>query len=167
MYLEHSQYSKITLKQEVDALTLYLSLENKRFNSQLKSRIDIDTTINQLTTQVPSLFIQPYIENALLHGLLHKEGVKEISVNFYIEEERLICEVIDNGIGRKEAAIINSRKNHKSFATRANSSRVELINAQESADMSVSIVDLKSKEDKILGTKVTISLKHETKRINN
>jgi hypothetical protein len=167
MYLEHSQHSKITLKQEVDALTLYLFLENKRFNGQLKSCIEIDPSLNQLTTLVPSLFIQPYIENALLHGLLHKEGLMELSVSFKLSEQLLTCEIIDNGIGRKEAAMINDQKNHKPFATRANSSRVELINAQESSNMSVLITDLTNDKDKILGTKVTITLKHETKLINN
>ena len=167
MYLDHSQYSKITLKQELDALSLYLFLENKRFNGQLNSSIVIDPAINQLTTLVPSLFIQPYIENSLLHGLLHKKGSKVIQINFSCSDGRLVCKITDNGIGRKEAAAINSNKSYKSFATRANSSRVELINAQESTDMSVVIEDLKNSEEKTLGTQVIISLKHEIKSINN
>lgn len=167
MYLDHSRYDKITLQQEIEALTLYLSLENKRFNNQLEYHVEIASDINDLKTMVPSLFIQPYIENALLHGLLHKEGDKILTITVKIVGEQLICVITDNGIGREKSLEINRGKDHKSFATKANSNRLELMNSQESTQMSVVYKNLKSDLNNNSGTQVTIALKYEITSTDN
>lgn len=162
MYLEHSQYDRILLSRELEALELYLFLENKRFDQQLNFSIHVAEEVDKSSCKVPSLFIQPYIENALIHGLLHKEGEKVLKISFNLENNFLVCRILDNGIGRKHAEIIDQRKGHNSFSTEANVKRIKLMNSREAAGMSVIYSDLEDEYGRAVGTLVTINLKYES-----
>ena len=160
IYLNHSQKNTINLQEELQALELYLSLEKLRFEDTLTYNIFVDRALQQEKIKVPSLFIQPYVENAIKHGLLHKKENRILQINFKsIKNNSLICEIIDNGIGRDESMKINLKRQNKpaSFAMTANNERVNLYNRINTNQIKISIEDI-SKDNKIGGTKVTIHI---------
>jgi len=162
LYLEHSRESEVPLEEEIKALQFYLELEKDRFEDTLNFTIYKEENINAKTTKVPSLFIQPYVENAIKHGLLHKKADRNVSISFTLNttKSELICVVEDNGVGRAASAAINKnrREYHKSFATSANQKRVELINKTRTKKISVSTEDVVDKNNIALGTKITINI---------
>ena len=162
IYLEHSRESEVQLNEELKALQLYLELEKDRFEDSLEYSLTIANEINTTQILIPSLFIQPYIENALKHGLLHKKDNRILSISFELNKEKdsLICTILDNGIGRVASTELNKKRAHlhKSFATSANEKRVELINKIRTKKASVFIADLYDENQKALGTKVVITM---------
>ncbi|MDI9308735.1 MAG: histidine kinase [Limnohabitans sp.] len=160
LYLEHSRENEVQLEDEIKALQFYLELEKDRFEDTLNFEIIVDQKLNLQTTKVPSLFIQPYVENAIKHGLLHKKENRLLQVNFGLKKDENILECIieDNGVGRKASSEINKhrRELHKSFATSANEKRVDLINKTRTNKVSVHIEDLEDENQMALGTRVII-----------
>ncbi|EDP97903.1 histidine kinase [Kordia algicida OT-1] len=156
MYLEYSQQNEITLAKEIQALALYLQLEKVRFEDELNYKINVEKNLNTQQIKVPSLFIQPYIENALKHGLLHKKGERNLTILVQKEHEKLLIIVEDNGIGREKAKEITAqKKTHKPFATRANEERVHIYNTNLKYDINVVVEDV-IENSKTTGTKVII-----------
>ena len=162
IYLEHSQQNEIILKEEISALKIYLELEKIRFEDVLDYELNIDENLSLEHIKIPSLFIQPYVENAIKHGLLHKFNNRNLKVSFQEEktENYLICTIEDNGIGRQASVEINKNRaeQHQSFATSANEKRLELINTDRIQDIVVEIVDLFSNSNEPEGTKVIIKI---------
>ena len=162
IYLEQTQQSEVTLIDEVKALDLYLQLEKARFDDNFNYQISVDKNIDKGIVSVPSLFIQPYVENALKHGLMHKKEGKLLNINFdKFDEDTMFCAIIDNGIGREASVKINKKRKymHKSFATSANEKRVTLINKTKSeSKISVEIIDLYDAKKQALGTKVVLKI---------
>ncbi len=165
MYLDQSRDNEITLGQELDAMNLYLQLEKVRFEDKLIYELNVDATIDMDKTKVPPLFIQPYVENALKHGLLHKKSDRKLSLDFNLCEDktRLAVTINDNGIGRQASQeIISNRSSyHKSFATHANNERVKLLNRKRKKPLSVEITDLKNESNTPTGTEVRIIIPQE------
>lgn len=159
-YLNFSDSGSISLDEEVNNLQLYLELEKSRFGEKLDFSINTDAAIIPEDLEIPTMIIQPYVENALVHGLFHKETDQKLTVHFELySEDVLQCVVEDNGIGRKESGILNESrgKKHKSFATKANSSRLELFNENYANKLEVEMIDLLDK-DKPAGTRVVIKM---------
>ena len=165
MYLDQSRDNEITLTQELDAMQLYLQLEKVRFEDKLIYDIQVDSNIKTDTVKVPPLFIQPYVENALKHGLLHKKTDRHLRLDFNLCKDTSCLEVIiiDNGIGREasQEIIANRSSYHKSFATHANIERVELLNRKRKQPLSVEIIDLKDHANSATGTEVRIIIPQE------
>jgi len=161
IYLEYSKVKTITLKEEMDALSLYLELEKLRFEDTLVYNIEIGEEVDQ-EVPVPSLLIQPYVENAIKHGLLHKVNDRKltISVDHQKEDMTLICQIVDNGIGRTKSHEINQMRNpdHKSFATQATKSRIELLNHDRQNPIKEEIIDLVDENGEGTGTKVVLRI---------
>ncbi|WP_420572074.1 histidine kinase [Kordia sp.] len=159
-YLEQSQEKEITLDQELKALNLYLELEKVRFEEELSYTVSIAENLALESIKIPSLFIQPYIENAIKHGLHHKIDNRKLEVTFKKENEQLLCEITDNGIGREAAQKLKENQAHyyKSFATRANTERVELINKDRLEKIKVNISDLTNENNQPTGTRVSIKI---------
>lgn len=155
--LELSDEQSITLKEEIDLLKLYVSLELPRFDNEVDFTLEVEENIDQEGIKIPSLLIQPFVENALKHGLMHKEGEKSLRVNMVLlEPETLEIRIIDNGIGREASKKINDkRKNHRSFATNAIFSRIDLINRFLKKPIQIQIEDF-LKDDHHQGTIVII-----------
>lgn len=156
--LAYSSKSFISLTDETELLQLYLELEKLRFGDEFNAAIICEIDENQLEQiQIPSMIIQPYAENAIKHGLLHKEGFKELKIIFSFENGTLTCEIIDNGIGRKKSAEIKQRreKNHVSFSSTANKKRIDLIKESTNKNISLEIIDLKENK-KAIGTKIVL-----------
>lgn len=153
--LNYSDKDFIDFEQEIKLIELYLSLEKLRFKDELEYTInsnDIDDI------QIPPMLIQPFIENALIHGLLHKVGTKKLSINFTLGDV-LICEITDNGIGREKAQEIKTRQgdNHESFAVNAIKRRFTILMNHYKGQLGFSIDDIVSEEG-VVGTKVTLRI---------
>ncbi|MDC8005184.1 histidine kinase [Aureisphaera galaxeae] len=161
-YLKHSGKGTITLQEEIDCLEMYLELEQMRFEDKLKYSISKSQDLFPEEIQIPTMLIQPYVENSLKHGLLHKKDNCLLTVSFKFADDfrNIICEVEDNGIGRERAMeyLKKRKKNHESFATKANDDRLELLNYEKKKKIGVVIEDLYDTEENPSGTKVTITI---------
>ena len=144
--LKTSDKESITLEEELDMLGLYTDLEKLRFGEDLSIHIIAELDAYQKETiPLPPLIIQPYVENAFKHGLLHKEGKKELKIHFWMQQEQLHCHIQDNGIGRQQSQALKDKKSghrHISFASKANQKRIDLINASQSKQIQLNIIDL-------------------------
>jgi len=160
MYLDFSQQNEITLAEELSALNLYLELEKVRFEEELEYNITIDERLKTNQIKVPSLFIQPYVENALKHGLLHKRKNRKLKVDINkMKGNQLQITVEDNGIGRKKSEKIKRQnQQHKPFATKANEERVHLLKNKLKREITIKVEDLEDQNHLPLGTKVVITM---------
>ncbi len=142
--LDTSESNEIELAEEADTLKLYLELEQLRFGSDFTFNIEIDSSVDPHNTHIPSMIIQPFVENAIKHGLLHKKGKKVLNITFKTEGGILNCFITDNGIGRERSAEIKKRspQHHRSFATRATEKRLSLINDNREKKIILTITDL-------------------------
>ena len=106
---------------------------------------------------VPPLVIQPFVENAIWHGITHKIGKGKITIEFIIIDKILQCTITDNGIGRRESEIINRKKTmHKSHGMSITKERLEILNAMHKSPLSVVITDVLDENKNIAGTEVKI-----------
>jgi two-component sensor histidine kinase len=146
----------ISLAEEIEMLTKYLELEGLRFESDFTFTIQLNDEDAADDIQLPPMLIQPYVENAIRHGLLHKQGEKRIDIQFVFDEaqKQLRCVMEDNGVGREASAEINKNRKqlHESFSTSANAKRLDLLN--QNRDEKIGVVY----EDLNVGTRVTITV---------
>ncbi|WP_162846469.1 tetratricopeptide repeat-containing sensor histidine kinase [Flavobacterium dankookense] len=150
---------KIPLSTEVDILTKYLELEKMRFETDFTYIIQIDNSIDDEYTELPPMLIQPFVENSIKHGLLHKKGEKNVKINFNFDqkEEFLICTIEDNGIGRKKSQGIKSNKSHNSFSTNSVAQRLQLINERKTGEV-LMYIDLEDEKGNAIGTRVILKI---------
>lgn len=153
--LSYSDKDFIEFEQEIKLIELYLSLEKLRFKEDLSYVIDTGDIDGIL---IPPMLIQPFIENALVHGLLHKKGGKKLSIRFYLDTS-LHCEIIDNGIGRERAREIKNRQRapHESFSVNAIKQRFEILEAHFKSELGFTYSDLQENGESV-GTKVVLTL---------
>lgn len=161
LILQNSRSNYISLKDELEALELYMQMESLRFNDKFEYSIHVEENINTAAVSMPPMLIQPYVENAIWHGLMHKsDGVKgKVDINIKIEDYKLKCMVQDNGIGRGKAEEIKSQKtgNHKrSMGMQITSDRIEMINKLYGTDTKVAIKDLYDNNGEASGTRVEL-----------
>jgi len=153
--LNYSDKDFIDFDSEIKLIELYLTLEKLRFKKEFNYKI-ITNGIDDLL--VPPMLVQPFIENALVHGLLHKEGKKEIEIEFRLEEE-LVCLITDNGIGRTKALEIKERQrsDHESFSVNAIKKRFEILEEHFGGSLGFEYEDLESNGE-ALGTRVILRI---------
>lgn len=158
--LNYSSQDFIPLEKEIEFLNIYLQLEKLRFGDDFNYQISSNP--NE-ALEIPSLLIQPFIENALIHGLMHKAGKKELSVTFNFTNNVLQCVITDNGIGREKSKVINKRQGnqHESFALNSIKKRLEAFKKQYDGNIGYHIEDL-YKEGTAIGTKVIVSMPFKT-----
>ena len=157
--LEMSEQEYITLAEELDMQQVYLSLEKMRFEN-LEFRIDVSPELQPQTILIPAMILQPYVENAIRHGLLHKRGERLLRISISpLNADTLLMEVDDNGVGRKLSAELNQIKNkdHVSFATGANQQRLDLLN-EGRTEKTVVFLDKTDAQGQPCGTTVRIIL---------
>jgi ligand-binding sensor domain-containing protein len=156
--LDFSGKEMITLQQEIEILEKYLAIEKDRFDGLLSYSISLDERLQQELVRIPSLLTQPFVENALRHGLLHKEGAKKLSIEFTLANDCLTIRVDDNGVGRKTSAAFNKSRthDHRSFAIAAYQKRIDLLNSNRSRKIELSIIDKYSEQGVASGTTVVI-----------
>ncbi|SDD27727.1 histidine kinase [Niabella drilacis] len=160
LVLENTKNERVTLKQEIEMLQLYIEMEAMRFKHKLKYQISIAPQIEQEYIEVPPMIIQPFVENAIWHGLMHKEegGMLHIMIR-QSDEVCLTITIRDNGIGRAEAARLKSKSaiTHKSYGMHITQDRLEALNQKYGIHAGVAIRDLHA-GDIATGTEVTITL---------
>lgn len=158
LILEMSEQETVLLKDEIQALKLYLDLEKMRFQEEFEYQI-FYTEEMLFAVELPSMLLQPYVENAVKHGLLHKkDGVGKINIHFEIIEKDLVVKIIDNGIGIKRSAEINKirQDKSKSFATQANKKRLDILNDGRTDKISIAFAELNNQSQRVTGTEVKI-----------
>ncbi len=169
MILENSRQEFIPIEQDVKALELYIKLEQERSYPPFAYEINIDEKLYEQTYYIPSMLIQPFIENAILHGLRHKkEEIGEVYLNIKKTDNQIIIHIIDNGIGREAAKKINNLKTliKKSVGLKLTEERIEKLNELYPEKTYLKITDINEGKDK--GTIVEIGLPlitHETLKV--
>jgi LytS/YehU family sensor histidine kinase len=157
--LENSQHTSVSLRDEIDALKLYLDLECLRFKDKFDYEIIIDEEIDTLLFKVPAMLIQPYVENSISHGLMPREGKGVIRIELKLEKDYIICTIEDNGIGREAAMGRKTRDgNHNSLGTHITSSRLDLVNSLYGSSLKTVYTDLKDENEEAKGTRVEIHI---------
>lgn len=160
-YLDQSTQKEILLQEEIDTLDSYLELEKLRFEDKLNYTISVADNIDTDDIYIPTILIQPYVENSLKHGLLHKKDSGNVWVNFTLNEEKKELNVIvrDDGVGREKAAEIQKQreKSYKSFATKATKARLDLLNYNRKAKISITTTDAFTNSE-FVGTQVAIKI---------
>jgi hypothetical protein len=160
LVLNYSEDTLITLEEELEICQLYIEMEQIRYEGFFMYEIICAEHVKKDTVSIPSLLLQPYIENAIWHGImnLHKSREGRLSVRIYMEGEDLKITIEDNGVGREKAARMRDR-NHKSKALGLNRKRMELINLlNNSVNASVIIEDLSDAQNNIQGTRVKLTI---------
>ena len=162
MILDNSTRQAVLLCDELQSLRLYLDLEQVRFSGKFGYEIEVDDNVEDDLICVPPMLIQPFVENAILHGLMHKEGGGMIKIHLTDNgNSTLTCTITDNGIGRKAAAAYNSEhrdKSHKSIGMQLTRDRLQDLNSAVSPQFTCQITDLEDESGNALGTQVTIIL---------
>lgn len=155
--LDSSDKNEVTIEKEFETIDLYVSLEKARFEDDFEYKISFPENVDLSQHKIPSMIIQPFVENAIKHGLMHKEGPKRLEIRAEILNDIWCFTIDDNGIGRKASEIINQKiKKHISFATKAIENRVKLINKTTDVTIDIETIDKKSKLEEPLGTRIKI-----------
>lgn len=155
--LEDSEKSVISLDKEISALELYIQIETLRLNFNLEYKIEVHRSIAPEIDVIPPMIIQPYVENALWHGLSNKDGLRKLSVWFFADDKYLFCEVTDNGIGRKKSAELKNKAANPSKDHSLTEKRLRLINHLDNVSAIVT-TDLFDEDGYAAGTKVLLKI---------
>ncbi len=158
LVLDNSRSELIPLSNELQALRLYIEMEQMRFANRFEFIENISSTVKPEHYEIPPLLIQPFVENAIWHGLMPQEKAGILKIHIFLDNENLQIEIEDNGIGRKEAANYKSQ-NHQSHATQITQERFEIVRQAYQIDASVDILDLYDDAGTAIGTKVILKLK--------
>lgn len=158
LLLENADKQFVPLRMEMEFLQLYLSLESLRV-PDMQYSISTDPALNTEQILIPNMILQPYVENAIWHGLSHKEDDKQLRIRVFRENGTINYEIEDNGVGRKKAGELKSifRKQHQSKGMELISKRIELLNKEYSSVIQTKVTDvIKNKE--VTGTLVSIKV---------
>ncbi len=157
MFLESSKNKFISLEEEIQLLRLYVDLETLRFSDKISSSFEIEEDL-ELDIEIPSLLIQPFVENAINHGLASKKEGGHLKIIFTEKDNQIICHIEDDGIGRQRAQELKNRtkEKHRSRGFELVSDRINTINDVENSEIKVEIVDLQNNENLPIGTLVKI-----------
>ncbi len=161
MIMNHSRSAYISLAEEIDILRLYLDMERLRFKDAFDYRIVIAEELDTDEIRIPPLLVQPFVENAVWHGLMHKEERGSLTISFSANGDLLTCVVRDNGIGRKHAAQLRSKsvEKHKSMGMQITAERMALLSGVDTTRPFFAIEDLYDEHGEPAGTQVTLTVK--------
>lgn len=158
--LDNSRNTSVPLSDELSAVNLYLELEKLRFRDKFEYSITIDDEIDPLMHKIPTMLIQPYVENSINHGLIPGEGKGLVSIDLKLMDGFILCTIEDNGIGRDASREMNKKRgeNHNSLGTQITASRLDLVNELYGSDLKIVYTDLKNEKNEPQGTKVEIHI---------
>ncbi|MBO9203032.1 MULTISPECIES: tetratricopeptide repeat-containing sensor histidine kinase [Niastella] len=160
MVLNSSKKTVIPLEDELEMLRLYLEMERLRFQYSFNYTIDVKNEIDIQNVFIPPLLLQPFAENAIWHGLMHKEGNGHLEIELGMEEEILTCIIADNGIGRHKAGVIKSKsaEKQKSMGLQITTERLALLSREKEAKTFFKIEDLSDEQGNPTGTRVILKV---------
>jgi tetratricopeptide (TPR) repeat protein len=164
LVLNNSQKAWIPLEDEMSMLKLYLDMEKLRFREAFNYILICEKEVDPACVFIPPLLVQPFVENAIWHGLMHKKENGLVTISFKAENDVLHCTVIDNGVGRSAAAYAGSKSSqtHKSMGIQITRERLALINSELNDEKVVfTIEDMKDNAGQACGTKVNLRVKYQ------
>ena len=158
--LESSREDYILLEEEISSLKNYLELQQLRYEKKFDYKIDVDPKIDLESAILPPMLLQPFIENAIEHGIKHKEAKGHIRIRFNLENKKLSCEIEDDGVGREKAWEVEYAKKgkHKSLATEIIRDRIIILNKKLKQKINLSIIDKLSETEQPTGTVIRLDL---------
>lgn len=159
--LETSKIKETSLAEELETMDLYMSIENIRFSNEIVHETIVNPSINLDTIKVPPLVLQPFLENAIWHGLSSKKGDKKVTISVKQPDKDFVeISIEDNGIGRKESAKIKANKviNRKSIGINLTKERLENFVKDFHNNFSLTYKDLVDTNNNALGTKLTLQI---------
>ena len=144
----------------MEILKLYVELESIRFKESFQYKISCDETIDTDEIKIPTLLVQPFVENAIWHGLMHKEEKGQLDIEVSQENDYLFFKITDDGIGRKESAAHASKSatKHKSMGLRITADRIAMLQTGDGNESPVTINDLVNADGTVAGTEVIIKI---------
>jgi ligand-binding sensor domain-containing protein len=157
--LNNSEKPTVTINEDLEALRLYLELEKMRFENKFDYIINVDASIDGDYDEIPPMLIQPYLENAILHGINPKEGNGQISINIKVVNQFIKISIADDGIGREKSRAIQSLQpaaRHKSLGMKITKDRVRILNTLHQSNLNVNIIDLYDDKNEAIGTQVDL-----------
>jgi ligand-binding sensor domain-containing protein/putative methionine-R-sulfoxide reductase with GAF domain len=161
LILDNSNSKNVILTNELEALKLYIEMEALRFDKKFTYEVKVENKLGSDTVELPPLIIQPYVENAIWHGLLHKETNGHLSVRVSMNGDSMLeCIIEDNGVGRDKAKALRSKSatSRKSLGMQLTENRLSLLNKHAELNASVEIIDLKNGHGEAAGTKVILKI---------
>lgn len=161
LILDNSGNKTVTLSNEIEALKIYIEMEALRFAKKFSYNINIEQDVNIESIELPPLIIQPYVENAIWHGLLHKDGVGVLTIAIRLADDTMLeCIIEDNGIGRSKAKELKSKSvtSRKSLGMQLTENRLGLLNRHAEQNASITIIDMENNDQLPLGTKVILRI---------
>jgi tetratricopeptide (TPR) repeat protein len=164
LVLNNSKKAWIPLEDEMDMLRLYLDMERLRFKGAFNYDLSCAEGLDPISLLIPPLLLQPFVENAIWHGLMHKKENGFVSISFTVENDILHCTIFDNGIGRSAAASAGSKSSqaHKSMGIQITRDRLALINGDLTDEkVAFTIEDMIDETGKASGTKVNLSIRFQ------
>ena len=159
--LATTREKEISLADELETMELYVGIENIRFNKSIDFKIEIEEDLQVNTIKIPSLILQPFLENAIWHGLSLKEGEKKLEIKIEKKGRKYIeIHIIDNGIGRKRSAEIKEKKIHQrdSIGIKLTEERLKNFVQDYKSKYALVYTDLEDTNLNTTGTKVTLQL---------
>ncbi len=161
MVLNNAQDRYILLEQELSMLNLYVELEQLRFSSKFEYHLQLDPSIDDSQIHIPSMMFQPYVENAIWHGLMNLSGDMPgvLTITIRLAGEHLLVCIEDNGIGREKAKLLSRKFSHTSLGMELSRQRVELMSNMPAAEKSsVRVIDLYDNSGRATGTRVEVTV---------
>ncbi len=160
MILENSREEYISIEKEKDTLEYYLNLQRLRFENKFDFTLEIDPNVDIKTTGIPPMFAQPFIENALEHGIMHINSKGQINIRFNLKDDLIILEIQDNGVGRKKSKEMkNTQSEHNSLATTITNERITALNKKNKKKINLTILDIEN--DDAHGTKIIFTIPYK------
>ena len=160
LILQNSRSNYINLKDELEALKLYMEMESLRFNGKFEYAVKVEKGLDLETIEIPPMLFQPYVENAIWHGLMHKQGPGKVELNITKNNGYIECIIQDDGVGRKKAAEYqsNTPTRKKSMGMRITKDRINMINKLYDSNTTVNIIDKTDEDGNPTGTIVELRI---------
>ena len=161
LILENSLHPEVPLEIDLEALRLYMELESVRLHHKFTFEINTGCELDIQNTMIPPLLLQPFVENAIWHGMANKESSGKILVSVNRENDTISCVVEDNGIGREKAAQLKTtqpKRTRESLGLKLTRDRIDIINRTKNSKASIILTDLYDESKNSIGTRVVVRL---------
>lgn len=164
LILQNSEKAIVTINEDLESIILYLELEKMRFDNKFNYTITIHPGVNADYDEIPPMLIQPYLENAILHGINPKDGNGTIEINITIVNQFIKISIKDDGIGRVKSQSLQSlhpSNRHKSLGMKITEDRVRILNSIYHSNLNVNIIDLYDQQQNAAGTQVDLFVPYD------
>ncbi len=162
LILANSGNNYVPFKEELKSINYYLDLEKLRFDNKFDYTLKVDPKIDDEFIEIPPMVVQPYVENAIIHGLLHKKEPGHLEIGFELRGSNLFCTITDNGIGREKSKEIREQQgiHRKSSGMYITKARLEMLNIKNEEGFTVRVTDLKDERGNASGTRVELIIQY-------